>query len=157
MAAEIINASAEGRGLFLTCNNNLSSPMMAAWFQSITSEKGNSHPLLSMTGTQAACGHRARPPSAAAPPPRQASSFPPTPSPRSLHKLSRGTTAKNIRNQKPQEGSPSVYSFPFWVYSYALKGGVCTDGGICHLVLTLPDEGRTVQCSRWNTGEFNTK
>lgn len=33
--------------------------MMAAWFQSITSENGSSHPLLSMTGTQAACGHRA--------------------------------------------------------------------------------------------------
>lgn len=29
--------------------------MTAAWFQSITSEKGSSHPLLSITGTQAAC------------------------------------------------------------------------------------------------------
>lgn len=57
MAAAIINWSAEGRGLFLTCNNNLSSPMTAAWFQSITSENGNSHPLLSITGTQAACMH----------------------------------------------------------------------------------------------------
>lgn len=29
--------------------------MTAAWFQLITSEKGSSHPLLSITGTQAAC------------------------------------------------------------------------------------------------------
>ena len=29
--------------------------MTAAWFQLITSENGNSHPLLSITGTQAAC------------------------------------------------------------------------------------------------------
>lgn len=57
MTAAIINWSAEGRSLFLTCNNNLSSPMTAAWFQSITSENGNSHPLLSITGTQAACTH----------------------------------------------------------------------------------------------------
>ena len=57
MAAAIINWYTEGRGLFLTCNNNLSSPMTAAWFQSITSENGNSHPLLSITGTQAACTH----------------------------------------------------------------------------------------------------
>lgn len=28
--------------------------MTAAWFQLITSENGNSHPLLSITGTQAA-------------------------------------------------------------------------------------------------------
>lgn len=58
MVAALTSWSAGGRCLFLTCNNNLSSPMMAAWFQSITSEKGSSHPLLSMTGTQAACGDR---------------------------------------------------------------------------------------------------
>lgn len=50
-----INWSADGRRLFLTCNSNLSSPMTAACFQSITSENGSSHPLLSITGTQAAC------------------------------------------------------------------------------------------------------
>lgn len=50
-----INSSADGRRLSLTCNSNLSSPMTAACFQSITSENGSSHPLLSITGTQAAC------------------------------------------------------------------------------------------------------
>lgn len=38
-----------------TCRSSLSSPTMAAFFQSITSEKGSSHPLLRMTGTHAAC------------------------------------------------------------------------------------------------------
>lgn len=32
--------------------------MTAAWFQLITSENGNSHPLLSITGTQAAWGKK---------------------------------------------------------------------------------------------------
>lgn len=37
-----------------TCSSSLSSPMTAAVFQAMTSEKGSSQPLLSMTGTQAA-------------------------------------------------------------------------------------------------------
>lgn len=41
-----------------TCNSSLSSPMMAAFFQSITSEKGSSQPLLRIKGTQAACEER---------------------------------------------------------------------------------------------------
>lgn len=39
----------------LTCNSSLSSPITAALFQSMISEKGSSQPLLSITGTQAAC------------------------------------------------------------------------------------------------------
>lgn len=38
-----------------TCNSSLSSPITAAVFQSMISEKGSSQPLLSITGTQAAC------------------------------------------------------------------------------------------------------
>lgn len=154
MVAAIIKWPAEGHGLSLTCNNNLSSPMMAAWFQSITSENGNSHPLLSITGTQAACGHRGTATSAAA---RHQGSFQlPT------NTLTPFSAQAQVRqhcreHQKPQQGSPSVYSFPLWVYSYALKGGIWKDSGICNLVLTLPGKGRTVQCSRWNAGEFNIK
>lgn len=37
-----------------TCNRSLSSPITAAVFQSMISEKGSSQPLLSITGTQAA-------------------------------------------------------------------------------------------------------
>lgn len=37
-----------------TCNSSLSSPITAAVFQSMISEKGSSQPLLSITGTQAA-------------------------------------------------------------------------------------------------------
>lgn len=40
-----------------TCNSSLSSPITAAVFQSMISEKGSSQPLLSITGTQAACGN----------------------------------------------------------------------------------------------------
>lgn len=82
-------------------------------------------------GRRQPVGTAARPPSAAAP------SFPPTPWPPSLHKLRWGDVAKNTRSHKPQQGSPGVYSFPFWAHSHALKGGVCTDSGICNLVLTL--------------------
>lgn len=38
-----------------TCRRSLSSPMTEAVRQSMISEKGSSQPLLSMTGTQAAC------------------------------------------------------------------------------------------------------
>lgn len=43
-----------------TCSRSLSSPMTAAVFQSMISEKGSSQPLLSITGTQAAWEGRAR-------------------------------------------------------------------------------------------------
>ncbi len=45
---------------FQTCSRSLSSPITAAVFQSMTSEKGSSQPLLSMTGTQAAYKHAHR-------------------------------------------------------------------------------------------------
>lgn len=41
--------------LFSTCNSSRSSPMTAAFLQSMTSEKGSSQPLLRITGIQAAC------------------------------------------------------------------------------------------------------
>lgn len=39
----------------LTCRSRRSSPQITALFQSITSENGSSHPLLSNTGMQPAC------------------------------------------------------------------------------------------------------
>lgn len=46
------------RQRFLTCSRSLSSPITAPVFQLMTSEKGSSQPLLSMTGTQAAYVHK---------------------------------------------------------------------------------------------------
>lgn len=43
-----------------TCKRSLSSPITAAVFQSMISEKGSSQPLLSITGTQAACKTKTR-------------------------------------------------------------------------------------------------
>lgn len=46
--------------VFGTCNSSLSSPMIAAFLQSMTSENGSSQPLLRITGIQAACWERKR-------------------------------------------------------------------------------------------------
>jgi len=54
-----VPSSGERAGRAVTCSNSLSSPSTTAWFHWMTSENGNSHPLLSNTGIQAAYEDRA--------------------------------------------------------------------------------------------------
>lgn len=140
--------------------------MTAAWFQSITSENGNSHPLLSITGTQAACTHtEALQPLTGTRPLGQALRFAPllSFSAQALSQLSWRWSEGEATWQRTPEARVHRRAAQFFMFfHFALihihwKVGLAWRAASEIWCLHCQTRAELLKCCRCNTGEFNIK